>query len=247
MKLFFLKQDSLYKIFTTLEKTPKNSQIQIFVESENQFFNNPRWSKQIDGIISKRGIKATFIAQNDHQRKFFEDNKINHEVKKENQIRRFFNLLYRFFFNIRKFHLHTYQNKNYSFFAIFGAEILLILIAGYSIYSLILPQTTITVSPSYEMNEVVYNFRYMYPQDIANYPYTGKHIIIPLYNATVPNISTSMSLDKKVNAEGTIVKGTIRIVNTTNTALSLKINTQLIDDLGIEYTMDDKISVPSSQ
>ena len=72
MKLFFLKQDSLYKIFTTLEKTPKNSQIQIFVESENQFFNNPRWSKQIDGIISKRGIKATFIAQNDHQRKFFE-------------------------------------------------------------------------------------------------------------------------------------------------------------------------------
>lgn len=119
MKLFFLKQDSLYKIFTTLEKTPKNSQVQIFIESENQFFNNSRWSKQIDGILSKRSIKATFIAQNDHQRKFFEDNNINHEVKKESKIRIFLNLIYWFFFNIRKFHLHTYQNKNYSFFAIF--------------------------------------------------------------------------------------------------------------------------------
>ena len=119
MKLFFLKQDSLYKIFTTLEKTPKNSHAEIFVESENQFFNNPRWSKQINNILSKRSIKATFIAQNDQQRRYFEENNINHEVKKENKIRKFLNLSYRFFFNIKKFHLHTYQNKNYSFLAIF--------------------------------------------------------------------------------------------------------------------------------
>lgn len=247
MKLFFLKQDSLYKIFTTLEKTPKNSHVQIFIESENQFFNNPRWSKQIDGILSKRSIKATFTAQNDHQRKFFEENNINHEVKKENKIRLFLNLLYRFFFNIKKFHLHTFQNKNYSFFAIFGAEVLLILLAWYSIYSLILPQTTITITPSYEMNEVVYNFRYMYPQDITNYPYTGKHIIIPLYTGKAWNITTSMELNNKIKGDGTMLKGTIRLINTTQSVLSLKINTQLVDDFWIEYTMDDKVIIPASQ
>ncbi len=247
MKLFFLRQDSLYKIFTTLEKTPKNSQVQIFVESDNQFFHNARWSKQIDGILSKRSIQATFIAQNDHQRKFFEDNKINHEVKKESKIRIFLNLLYRFFFNIRKFHLHTYQNKNYSFVAIFGAEIFLILLVGYSIYSLILPQTTITITPSYEMNEIVYNFRYMYPEDIAIYPYTGKHIIIPLYTGTINQISTTMWLDKKMKGDGSMTRGTIRIINTTSSVISLKINTQLIDDFGIEYTMDDKVSIPAAQ
>ena len=246
MKLFFLKQDSLYKIFTTLEKTPKHSHVQIFIESENQFFNNVRRSKQIDGILSKRDIKATFIAQNSHQKNFFEEHRINHEVKKENKIRRFFNLLYWFFFNIKKFHLHTYQHKNYSFFAIFWAEILLILVAWYGIYSLILPQTTVTLTPSYEMNEIVYNFRYMYPNDISTYPLTGKHIVIPLYTWTIPNISTNMILDKKINTDGTMVKGTVRIVNTTSTALSLKINTQLIDDFGIEYTTNDKISIPAS-
>ena len=247
MKLFFLQQDSLYKIFTTLEKTPKNSHVEIFVESENQFFNNPRRSKQINNILSKRSIKATFIAQNEHQRRYFEENNISHEVKKENKVRKFLNLIYRFFFNIKKFHLQTFQHKNYSFFAIFGAEALLILIVAYGIYSLILPQTIITITPSYEMNEVVYNFRYMYQQDIQNYPLTGKHIVIPLYTGTIPNIQTTLSLDKKVNADGSIVKGTIRLINKTKSEISLKTNTQLIDDYGIEYTTDSKIFIPASK
>lgn len=119
MKLFFLNNDSLYKIFTTLEKTPKNSHIQIFIESSNQFFHNPRRSTQIDTILRKRNIKATFIAQNEHQKIFFEEHKINHEVKKENKIRLLLNLVYWFFFNIKKFHIHTYDSKNYTFFAIF--------------------------------------------------------------------------------------------------------------------------------
>ena len=221
--------------------------MEIFVESENQFFNNPRWSKQINNILSKRSIKATFIAQNEHQRRYFEDNNISHEVKKENKIRKFLNLIYRFFFNIKKFHLHTFQHKNYSFFAIFGAEALLILIVAYGIYSLILPQTIITITPSYEMNEVVYNFRYMYEQDIQNYPLTGKHIVIPLYTGTIPNIQATLSLDKKVNADGSIVKGTVRLINKTKSEISLKINTQLIDDYGIEYTTDSKIFIPASK
>lgn len=247
MKLFFLKQDSLYKIFTTLEKTPKNSHVEIFIEPENQFFNNPRWSKQINNILSKRFIKATFIAQNDHQRRYFEVNNINHEVKKENKIRKFLNLSYRFFFNVKKFHLHTYQSKSYSFFAIFWAEALLILIIGYGVYSLILPQTIVTVTPSYEMNEVVYNFRYMYPQDLENYPLKEKHIVIPLYTWKIEKIETSLSLDKKINTDWTIVKGTVRLVNTTNTVISLKVNTQLIDDYGVEYTTNNKVSIPRSE
>lgn len=119
MKLFFLKNDSLYKIFTTLEKIPKKSNVQIFVESENQFFNNVRRSKQIDKILHKREIEAIFIAENKKQEAFFEKNNINHDIKKQSQISKFINLLYRFFFNIKKFHLHTYENKNYTFFAIF--------------------------------------------------------------------------------------------------------------------------------
>lgn len=247
MKLFFLNNDSLYKIFTTLEKTPKNSHIQIFIESSNQFFHNPRRSTQIDTILRKRNIKATFIAQNEHQKIFFEEHKINHEVKKENKIRLLLNLVYWFFFNIKKFHIHTYDSKNYTFFAIFWAEILLLLMAGYGIYSLILPKTTITITPAYEMNEVVYNFRYLYPEDLANYPYTGKHILIPIYTGTLNNITSSLTLDKQLRPDGSMTKGTIRIINTTKSPISLKIHSQLIDDLGIEYTTNDKVTIPASQ
>jgi len=119
MKLFFLKDDSLYKIFSTLEKTPKHSEVQIFIETENQFFNNTRWSKQIDSILQKRSIKATFIAENDTQRLFFEENNINHAVKKISNGRIFLNMLYRFFFNIKKFHLSNFENKSYISAAIF--------------------------------------------------------------------------------------------------------------------------------
>jgi hypothetical protein len=119
MKLFFLKNDSLYKIFTTLEKIPKKSHVQIFIESENQFFNNTRRAKQIDGIVRKKEIEAIFIAENKQQQKFFEENAISHDIRKQNKIREFINLLYRFFFNIKKFHLHTYKSKDYTFFAIF--------------------------------------------------------------------------------------------------------------------------------
>lgn len=246
MKLFFLKQDSLYKIFTTLEKTPKNSQVQIFIESENQFFQNPRWSKQIDAIVSKRSIQATFIAQNDHQRKFFEDQNLNHEVRKESKIRIALNLLYLFFFNIRKFHLKTYENKNYTFFAIFGVELLLVLSIVYGIYSLILPQTTITITPSFEMNDVVYNFRYMYPNDLKDYPYPEKHIIIPIHTWHINDITVQWTLDKRLRADGTMTRWTIRLINTTSTPYSLKINSQVIDDFWIEYTMDSKVSLPWS-
>lgn len=119
--------------------------------------------------------------------------------------------------------------------------------AGYGIYSLILPKTTITITPAYEMNEVVYNFRYLYPEDLANYPYTGKHILIPIYTGTLNNITSSLTLDKQLRPDGSMTKGTIRIINTTKSPISLKIHSQLIDDLGIEYTTNDKVTIPASQ
>ena len=248
MKLFFLKNDSLYKIFTTLEKIPKKSNVQIFVESENQFFNNVRRSKQIDKILHKREIEAIFIAENKKQEAFFEKNNINHDIKKQSQISKFINLLYRFFFNIKKFHLHTYENKNYTFFAIFWSEIFLLIILWYFFYSLILPQTTITLSSSYQINEIVYNFRYMYPEDIENYPYTGKHIVIPLYRSSVKNASLSLDLNKKLIPEqSTITKWKMRLINTTNNPISLQQKTQLIDSNGIEFVTTNKVVIPRSQ
>ncbi len=247
MKLFFLKDDSLYKIFTTLEKIPKQTHIQIFIESENQFFNNVWRSKQIDGILKKRELKATFIAENDQQQKFFEENNINHDIKKISRYRMMMNLLYRFFFNIRKFHLHTYENKNYAFFAIFWSELLLLILLGYFFYSLILPKTTITLSPSFEINEIVYNFRYMYSPDVINYP-NDKHIIIPIYTGIANDISITSEIKKDtVVGNKKVIEWSVRMINTTNNPISLQAKTQLIDENGIEFVTKNKVDIPRSQ
>lgn len=246
MKLFFLKQDSLYKIFTTLEKVPKKSQIQIFIESENQFFDNPWRSKQIEKVAHKKWLKIEYVAQNDQQIKFFEHNKLAYSIKKESRIRRFFNLMYRFFFNIKKFHLKIYEHRNYSSLAIFWAETLFIIIVWYSIYALILPQTTVTLTPSYNLDEIVYNFRYLYPDDIDQYPNKERHITIPLYTGRIESITNSLSVDKVARSDWSIIKGKLRLINTTNTPYSLIPQTQIVDEFWIEYTTLHTVDLPAA-
>ena len=88
----------------------------------------------------------------------------------------------------------------------------------------------------------------MYPEDIINYPYTDKHIIIPLYRSSVDNITTSLSLNKKsVPAQSTILQWKVRLINTTKNSISLQQQTQLIDNNGIEFVTADKVTIPRSQ
>jgi len=41
MKIFFLRDDSLYKIFKTIEKLPSNKTIDIHIAQGNPFFDHP--------------------------------------------------------------------------------------------------------------------------------------------------------------------------------------------------------------
>jgi hypothetical protein len=53
-----------------------------------------------------------------------------------------------FFFNIKKFHLQTYESKKYLFILIFFFEVLLILWILRFIISLIVPSANITLQAS---------------------------------------------------------------------------------------------------
>lgn len=72
MKLFFLKDDSLYKIYKTIEKAPKNKKIFIYIEVKNQFFLHEWRGKQIKELIDKENIQAVFVTQSEQSKKFFE-------------------------------------------------------------------------------------------------------------------------------------------------------------------------------
>ncbi|MEI8090729.1 MAG: hypothetical protein WCG98_00230 [bacterium] len=71
MKLFFLKEHSLYKIFKTIEKIPDNRTVNIYIDPEHSFFDNERWGSQIKEVLSKKQINAFFITKTEKARYFF--------------------------------------------------------------------------------------------------------------------------------------------------------------------------------
>lgn len=247
MKLFFLKNDSLYKIFTSIEKVSKHSSIDIFIESDNQFFDNPRWAKQIKQLADERELTLRFITENSKQKNFYEKHDLPYEFRQQHARRKILNLVYRFFFNIKKFHIAIYQAKNYTFFAVFGAEMFLLILICYLLYSLILPQSTITITPAYTIEEVAYNFRYIPQDQIENYPYRDAHIIIPLLSGSI-HAHQEMTIDGQyIQYISNPAKGEVRMVNTTDEEITLVKNTQLVTEEGVTFTIDSWVTIPAAQ
>jgi hypothetical protein len=103
---------------------------------------------------------------------------VNYEQKKN--IEKFLNIFYLFFFNIRKFHLHTYESKKYLFILIFLFEILLILGILWFIISLIIPSANITIFPSENSETIIYNVRY-YPHNDPEATVETRFLYVPYY------------------------------------------------------------------
>ena len=93
-------------------------------------------------------------------------------------------MIYDFFFNIKKFHLQAYSKKNYIFYVIFSFEVLFALLILYLLYSLILPSAQIRITPSNQVENVIYNFRY-YPAADLEYPKYSRYLSIPFVSQYV--------------------------------------------------------------
>jgi len=178
MKLFFLKDHSLYKIFKTLEKLPNGKTVHISIDPEHAFFDNEWRGKQIQELLQQRNIHAFFITKTENSRKFFERIWIPVIHQEKHKILKILNLVYLFFFNIKKFHLQAYTKKNYMFYMIFGFEIIFALIVLYFLYSLILPRTIIDIYPANQSENIIYNFRYYHIND-KEFALQTKNLAIP--------------------------------------------------------------------
>ena len=181
MKFFFAKTDSLYKIFKSLEKIPPHRNVEIFIDPEHSLFDNEwRWL-QIKDIIEKNQIDATFVTQNKKNKDYLESIWLKVTFEKSKHIEKIANIFYLFLFNIKKFHLHTYESKKYLFILIFLIEILLILWILRFIISLIVPSANIIVHPSENTETIIYNVRY-YPYNDPNSTVEKRFLYVPYYN-----------------------------------------------------------------
>lgn len=72
MKFFFLKTDSLYKIFKTLEKIPPQKPVEMFIDPEHSFFENLRRGQKLQEIVKARNLNITFQAEKQQNRAYFQ-------------------------------------------------------------------------------------------------------------------------------------------------------------------------------
>ncbi len=107
MKLYFVKEDSLYVIFKRLEKIQNNKSVQISIDPEHAFFDNERRARQIKELIENKEINAIFIAKSDKVRRFYESAGLNVLYQEKHRFFKMIHIMYLFLFNIKKFHLHA--------------------------------------------------------------------------------------------------------------------------------------------
>jgi len=246
MKLFFLKDNSLYKIFKTLEKIPNNKTIHIYIDPEHAFFDNEWRGKQIQEIIKTKSLNAFFITKTDKAKNFFQ--KIGLQVihQEKHKFFKILNLIYLFFFNIKRFHLQAYSKKNYLFYAIFGFEVVFFLFILFLLYTLILPSATLTLKSANQVENIIYNFRY-YPAGDTEYPTLSRYLSIPTSSGFIDykyDMSLSVANVKHLQNPS---QGMIRIINKTEKEYSFIKNTRLETSDGIAFKSNNRFKIPAAQ
>lgn len=239
MKFFFAKTDSLYKIFKSLEKIPSHRNVEIFIDPEHSLFDNEwRW-KQIKDIIEKNKIDATFVTKNKKNRDYLKSVWLKTNLLKEKNVQKTINIFYLFFFNIKKFHLQTYESKKYLFWAISFLEILLILWVLRFIISLIVPNAKITIQPSESIDTIIYNVRY-YPHNDPSATVETRFLYVPFYTGSLNykhELTISTANSKFISDPS---HGEIKVYNKKEKEYSLLKDTQFVtSDWLIFHAVDD--------
>lgn len=245
MKLYFVKEDSLYIIFKRLEKIQNNKSVQISIDPEHAFFDNERRAKQIKDLIDSKELQAVFIAKSDKVRRFYESAGLNVLYQEKHRFFKMIHILYLFLFNIKKFHLHALEKQNYIGYVVFGFEFLFTLIVLYGIYILAIPWVTLYVTPTYEVEKLTYNFRF-YPANDLEYPKYSRYLSIPFYSWYLEykyEMSISAANIKYIQNPS---HGEIKIFNPTTEEFKLVKNTRFVTEDGGLFRASNYFTIPAA-
>ncbi|MFA7298585.1 MAG: hypothetical protein WC010_02975 [Candidatus Absconditabacterales bacterium] len=234
MKLFFLKEHSLYKIFKTIEKVPNGRTIYIYIDPEHSFFDNERWGKEIKELLQKKNLNGMFVTKTDKSKYFFSSLGLTVLHQEKHKVIKYIRLVYDFFFNIKKFHLQVYTKKNYIFYVVFGFEVLFVFVILFLLYSLILPSTNINIIPTSQIESVVYNFRY-YPFVDTEFAKDSRYLNIPYYTGYIDykyDMTVSTSNIKYIQEPS---QGTVEIINKLPQEYSFIKDTRFVTEDGRQF------------
>lgn len=243
MKLVFDRSDSFYKIFKSLEKIPDGKSVDIEIHPHNQFFKNIRRGKQLVELLKEKKITYHITTNSDFVVAYFSELGEKADLQETHTLKKSASLIYNFLFNIKKFHLQMIDKKDYLSFIVLWIESLILLIAFYIFYVILVPTAVVSIKPSYNLEEIAYNFRY-YPIESPLGWQDAKFISIPYYRSSVEhdfNFSLPLS-DLKYNVIN--AQWFVKVTNGLTTQITLKPNTKFITNEGLLFKSLDWITLP---
>lgn len=241
MKVSFKPNDSLYYIFKTIKKIPSYRKVILFIDPKHDFFENKRWGQQLKDIILQYNLDITCVVTNEYSSKYFKELKIPTIYKYQGLWQKWLQSAKRFLQKWQRLHSSLIVENTYISYLVIISEIVVIGFLLYFFRWLISPNATLTIQPSYHVENIVYNYLY-YPKwkvftwraDVIRIPY--QRWVLPFKHQETINVQ-NISYDIE-NAHGTI-----EIFNTLPERISLLDKTKFIDDTGMLFTADTAINL----
>lgn len=242
MKLTFWPNDSIYKIVQTMKKIPNYKSALIDIHPENRIFFHTRWGNYLLWVIKEHHLDVTFLSHNKHTRKYLDQAWL---VWKNKDLSFFEKVtdLQSFRSHINKFHQHLILQKNYLSVFVLLAEFSVLLTVLYVFRTLISPNAVVQITPAYQLENVVYNFRYYPHADVAAHQFQN-YLSVPYYTWSIPYTYDMSANVQNITYSQKPAQGTVVIKNTFPYTYSLLDKTRIITDEGISYTFNKRIDVP---
>ncbi len=238
MKLIFKENDTIFKIFSTIEKLHTSQKVEIYIHHKNPFFQNKWWLKQLIKILDNNWINYIFICDST-TKNFFENLKVPCKIKND-----LFSILKRqlnnYFTKIKNFHYHILKPKSLIWKLVITLEIIFLIALGYSFYKFMSFEANIYLREAKNIDTIIYNFFY--------YPYGEKPTIEKL---SIPYIIWSWTIQKTLTINVKDIKynlspssGKIEIYNYTDKQLSFRANTKFITENGLLFRSPTWFAIP---
>ncbi len=240
MKIKIWQHDSFHKIYKIIEKIQRNKSVDIEIHENNEIFHNIFWWKQIFDLLVMRHIDFKFICSTDKTLKYFDDLKIQVEklwfvfwddkiIFKRQIIKDTLKNVFNFFFTAKDLHGKILKKRSWITYVIISWEIIWLWYIFFFFYSLVSPSAEIFLTPSYNVEEIVYNFRFFEENRKQEFE-DSQAISIPYYTGSI-QITYPMSIQvQNIKYLQNPAKWTIKIINNSKKWFSLKANTKFITD-----------------
>lgn len=121
----------------------------------------------------------------------------------------------------------------------------MVLVALYIFYVILVPTAAIYVKPSYNIEEVAYNFRY-YPVETPLAAQDAKFISIPYYRSSIDYEMSFSTPLKDLTYNIINAKGFAKLTNGLTTQLTLKPNSKLVTKDGLLFKTLEWITIPGN-